>query len=104
MKQYKWFGLFLSFSLFAADPFHVKSKAQFKLDQKYQYLGYIKGPHLHDGFIRRSGGEVERLSFGKNIGLGQVVVLSKDRICLRKNNQIWCLLKSSQLRAWARES
>jgi hypothetical protein len=87
----------------AKNPFVQSPSPKLRLEQKYQYLGYIKGPKRHYGFIRRSGGEVERLSMGNNPGLGKIVVLSQERICLRKKNKTWCLMKSPQLRPWMLE-
>lgn len=89
---------------YGKDPFHLKVNSGFKRDQKYQYLGFIKGPKVFYGFIRRSGGEVERLDFGKNPGFGQIILLNQQRICMTKLNKVWCLLKSSQAKPWVLES
>jgi hypothetical protein len=86
----------------ALDPFQRQKSKKLKLPmtKKYQYLGYIKGPKLHRGFVRPAGGEVEGLNFGRNPGFGEVVVLNKQQICILKQKQQWCLDKSAQTKLW----
>lgn len=88
------------FPVFAQDPFRNPVKTKLFLQQKYQYLGYIKGPQVYFGFLRRSGAGILRLSFGKNPSFGEVVSITKDKICIKKTSRQWCLYKASQPRAW----
>jgi hypothetical protein len=84
------------------DPFSARQHKKIKLpmSQKYQYLGFIKGPHIYRGFVRAAGGEVQGLDFGHNSGFGEVILLTQQQICIFKQHQRWCLDKSVQAKLW----
>lgn len=84
------------------DPFvaPIKKRHGPIKDEKIQYLGYIKINEKIYGFIRRLGGEIERIPKGKNSGLGQVNLISSHRICIKKNKQCYCLRKTNQVGRW----
>ena len=107
MKAVNWILPFclITHSLWAeySDPFAAKHATRAKKVQtskKYQYLGYIQGPGQTWGFVREVGGEIERVSYGKNLGFGKVVSFSKQTICISKQNQKWCLQRSAQATNW----
>lgn len=98
-----FFFMVLPFILYArVDPFTARGgkKIHLPIAKKYQYLGFIKGPHIYRGFVRAVGGEVQGLDFGQNPGFGRVVVLNQQQICISKRHQEWCLDKSVQAKLW----
>lgn len=68
--------------------------------QKYQYLGYIKGPHIAWAFIRPVGGDILKVVLGKSIGLGKVISFTRDNICIKHGKQQYCLKRSPQALNW----
>lgn len=107
MKAVNWIlpVVLITHSVWAgySDPFSPKHSTRAKKVQtskKYQYLGYIQGPGQTWGFVREVGGEIERLSYGNNLGFGKVVSFSKQAICIIKQKQQWCLQRSAQASNW----
>jgi len=100
MKLIKFALCFFGFVVFAHNPFSKTPKTKLFLQQKYQYLGYIRGPDIYYGFVRHSGAGIERLAFGKNPGFGEITLISQEKICLTKTKQQWCLYKSTQAHPW----
>lgn len=85
------------------DPFKSLGKSKVQVLQKYQYLGYIKGPDVFLGFIRQAGGGVETLKYGKNPGFGKVTTIDKNFICIVYHKQQWCLDRSTQVKPWRKQ-
>jgi hypothetical protein len=101
-------GLLVCHSVLAEkghNPFVNKSVSKTRRDIsiKYQYLGFIQNSTQAWAFIKAVGGDIERVQKGQSIGIGRIVYFDIKKICMNRNKQFWCLLRSAQSVNWKKE-
>ena len=100
MKMALW--MFLTWSAISVantDPF-IKPAKKIILNQRYQYLGYVKYDKQIWAYIKPVSRDIERVGLGHAPGLGLVKTIKANKVCLEKSNHIYCLYKSTQAGVW----
>lgn len=100
MKIVLWLLFAWSSQTFAnSDPF-VKPAKKILFNQRFQYLGYVKCDHKIWAYIKPVSRDIERIGLGHVPGLGLVKTIKANKVCLEKNDHLYCLYKSSQAGVW----
>ena len=102
----KWLLLLtviLGFDASSQDPFHQRTTAAVKAHQvskKYRYHGFLKVNQRVFGIVKMVGAEYELLHLGMHKGLGQVMIIEANRICIQKSRKSYCLQRSDTPTVW----